>query len=1134
MLQRRRARMTGTVFVNHAEGQADMTIQELDELLRSGNSAIPKRLSYFGSQLRGTAAWKRARRGELLDLMDEIGLPHFFLTWSAADVQWDMLQRLLTAAETDGQAGTNVDDTGRNRRVNDNPALVGAFFVKRIEIFMGTIGKHGMGVKEFWVIFEWQGRGSIHAHGVVWLRDGMCPVDDVEAVIRDPHREEERQALLDFYDEYCSAWNPIGWTRDILGRMLQRPDEHPEMANPPLPLPPDLIHPCRRQFPQDDPGDLAVLANFCNRHKHCSPQTCLKRRGGEWKCKAGAPWQLCTHSTFTDEGRKPGDIAYRPARNDPLMNPYPIKADAYQCWRANMDIKPILSRHAMVQYLTKYCTKHETPSDALQDAVRNVMGRDACRSVHAFSKALVASVGDRDFTAQEVTHHLLGLPGFICSQTFQVASLSGMRKWNVEGESVQKSIWEIYIERPDTCEDVSFHTFVARWHLDRGQYREREKPVIPRIFPRIYCNSSSDDKFETWCKHQLRVHMPCRSEANLLEGRQSWVVALIDAIRQGRMPARVVAEYSRLTANAADHDEASDKSSDIDAPEEHPPRDDFMKAGDINPEYEEDAQAAQGPPFDPLEYWTMLKQDHHMADAALRDAAGFIKECKQHFKLPAVDYSDADASRLNARQRLAFVPLQKAVDDAVGTLPTATPTRMLIAGTAGTGKSFIIKCLMKYAHDRHDAEVVSRAIQLVAPTGTAAFNINGRTIHSLLALPVPLSNDLPELSPAALANLQERLDGLRLLVVDEMSMIGRRFLGALDSRLREVFPERRDEWFGGVSVALMGDFGQLPPVMDLPMYSLLPGQGLSHVGQATFAAFNQGVVLEKVERVAGDSPEQQHFRGLLSRLRNGEVTPDDWTTLMTRSVHQMSMEEQAGFKDVLMLTSTHAAEAQLNEDALRRLGVPIARMEAVNSGPGAQTLKAEDAGGLQNILRLAAGSRVMLRQNLWVEAGLTNGALGKVLGILFDPDGSQPPALPVAVLVQFDAYNGPSYLQNTPRVVPIPASTHNWMKDAKSCSRTQLPLCLAFATTIHKSQGWTRKQVSLDIGTSEHSLGITFVACSRVQALGGLCFNPTDLRACQWSRFRKINEAKGHVDRRRIDAKLQQMHADLADTFSTE
>ena len=368
-----------------------------------------------------------------------------------------------------------------------------------------------------------------------------------------------------------------------------------------------------------------------------------------------------------------------------------------------------------------------------------------------------------------------------------------------------------------------------------------------------------------------------------------------------------------------------------------------------------------------------------------------------------------------------------------------------------------------------------------------------------------------------------------MLVIDEMSMLGRRCLGAIDARLRQLFPERKQEWFGGVSVVLMGDFGQLPPVLDLPMYAKAARQGLSGAGKKVFAAFKQAIVLDKVERIAGDTPEIKLFTEVLGRLRKGKVTRDDWQFLIRRSFDNLNPDEKHSFEDAQILASTHQAEEKVNSQRLQSLPDTKVNIHAVNAGPHSNKTSTEDAGGLQNVLQLAKGARVMLRQNLWVEAGLTNGALGTVTGILYDPNGAQPPALPVVVLVTFDIYTGPSFLPDIlPQgTVPIPPQTIRWLKGQKMCTRTQVPLCLAFAVTIHKSQGWTRDKVMLDIGTSEHSLGITFVGCSRVKSPEGLCLLPSDISSNTWARFEKINKAKGHEERRNVDNALIKMHNSL-------
>ena len=92
-------------------------------------------------------------------------------------------------------------------------------------------------------------------------------------------------------------------------------------------------------------------------------------------------------------------------------------------------------------------------------------------------------------------------------------------------------------------------------------------------------------------------------------------------------------------------------------------------------------------------------------------------------------------------------------------------------------------------------------------------------------------------------------------------------------------------------------------------------------------------------------------------------------------------------------------------------------------------------------------------------------------------------------------------------------------------SRTQVPLTLAFAVTVHKCQGWTLPKVSIDVGKNEFSLGLTFVALIRVKSLSSIMLDPSDSVNSQWPRLLKINEHKGHKKRQEIDKLLQHLEA---------
>ena len=133
-----------------------------------------------------------------------------------------------------------------------------------------------------------------------------------------------------------------------------------------------------------------------------------------------------------------------------------------------------------------------------------------------------------------------------------------------------------------------------------------------------------------------------------------------------------------------------------------------------------------------------------------------------------------------------------------------------------------------------------------------------------------------------LQDLQEKLAKCHYLIVYEMSMIGRRQMGMIHSRLCQVFPGRSSQPCGGTSLILVGDFGQLPPVGDTPLYMAAAKGVLSNKGRAMYTEFGAAVVLTQVMRQAGTDPAQVRFREALLRLRNAEVT-DDWHLIMTRT-----------------------------------------------------------------------------------------------------------------------------------------------------------------------------------------------------------------------------------------------------------
>ncbi|KAM4060963.1 PIF1-like helicase [Hirsutella rhossiliensis] len=176
---------------------------------------------------------------------------------------------------------------------------------------------------------------------------------------------------------------------------------------------------------------------------------------------------------------------------------------------------------------------------------------------------------------------------------------------------------------------------------------------------------------------------------------------------------------------------------------------------------------------------------------------------------------DVEHQPLEARD--ALNPEQRIVYDTVmGHFLAQDRSQLLlhVDGGGGTGKSYLINLLSAHlqAATRGRVTPVWRA----APTGVAGNQISGTTLHSLLHLPI--NKDFRPLSAIDKAQLQKKLKDIQYLIIDEKSMLGLRMLSWIDDRLREAFPHRNEEFFGGLNILLVGDFFQLPPVLQKPLY----------------------------------------------------------------------------------------------------------------------------------------------------------------------------------------------------------------------------------------------------------------------------------------------------------------------------
>lgn len=452
----------------------------------------------------------------------------------------------------------------------------------------------------------------------------------------------------------------------------------------------------------------------------------------------------------------------------------------------------------------------------------------------------------------------------------------------------------------------------------------------------------------------------------------------------------------------------------------------------------------------------------------------------------------------NAMQRVAIaINLERMIKYKKGELPyDEPPLRLLIQGSAGVGKTFVIKGI---THVTRRLFQDNDSVMNLAPTGTASVLLpQGRTVSSITPIPrnrkvsrhrklseIPLEdNSMQKLRKLTGTGLTLKLKCLNL---DERSQYSKRDLGWSNQRFNEAVGCHKYT-FGGVPIVnFFGDLGQLGPTRDDKADLHLPANNdyeESKVGYEVYRAFNQAVILSQTMRQAAD---QVTFRDLLLRIRNGTATEEDWMNINNRSEEELSEEEQKNFchDKVITIMETWIEVNEENHRKLAEKNIPVACVRSVGCGKH-HDLEYKQCGQIVYETLLAVGSRVFLTkdQNGLANYGLNAGAMGTVISIMYDEDCA-PPEFPRVVVVEFPGYSGPPWVPQQPKWVPIPVDVGNC--DANCCFRKGLPLMPGYAIPVFESQGMTiganqpatHCRIKLSSNKIE-KLGATYTALSRV------------------------------------------------------
>lgn len=432
------------------------------------------------------------------------------------------------------------------------------------------------------------------------------------------------------------------------------------------------------------------------------------------------------------------------------------------------------------------------------------------------------------------------------------------------------------------------------------------------------------------------------------------------------------------------------------------------------------------------------------------------------------------------------------------------PIYNFLSGGAGVGKSVLLKALyqalLKFYSHKPGENPDNCQVLVCAPTGKAAYNVGGLTVHSAFNIPADQGFKFKPLDMQQLCSYQTKYKYLKMVFIDEISMVGKRMFNFINLRLQEIMGST--EPFGGVSVIAFGDLFQLKPVMDSWVFATGYNTGceLEILGPNLWKDLFSFFELTEIMRQKDDL----RFAQLLNRLREGNQVLDDIELLKERVIacdnestvklpHLFTKKKQVALYNGQVFDESDPSKKTIVEaiDSISGEMSPQMKIKILSKIP----LDASKTKGLSKYLHLAEDLPAELCINIDIRDGLTNGTPCTIKKLDFRVEGFERCSI-VWVLFNSDdignkcrkqyshLYNDSISFSWTPILEITRKFQYNYYNSFQ-ITRRQFPLTLASAKTIHKAQGCTLSSAVIHLGPPkiEH---MYYVGLSRVQNLSSL------------------------------------------------
>ena len=1093
---------------------------------------------YIFCQLRNSPAYLETRKKDIFAMIRQLSLPTWFMSLSAADTRWTdllkMLAKLNDGIDYSEKELENLSWQEKTKLVQKDPVTCSRYFDHRVQEFLNTVLKSSCEpigkLLDYFYRVEFQQRGSPHIHMLVWIEN---------APTLETNSERE---IVQFVDKYLTCNTDNEKTANLVGLQSHKHSRTCRKKGKPI---------CRFGFPLPPlPRTMLLYPLEEDVDKYKKKNTELLKAMNEYKDNVDMTFEEflenCAKMDFDDyikcirSSLKAPKVFLERKTKDMRIN---LFNEGILCaWKANLDIQIVLEPYGCASYIVGYISKSQRGMSAQLDAAAK-----EARKGNLDLKKQVRHIGNVfsncvEVSAQEAVYLDLQIPLTKCTRDivfvntsvpeeriFLLKPKAALDELPAESTDVESdNVIQRYSKRPKQLSKYCLADYVSKVDIiypkgnkvpekvndknddDQGDssssnesedsldddnsqgsdllYKTKngikyKKRKVPRIIRYVKYNKKKDP--ENYFREQLMLFVPWRNEQKDLLGSFDTYEAHYNSVQTSLIPKRNEYEH---------HIEELELARQMMEDEQREYDQTAPNAEQENREAEEEGskESEQFVYFNPSR---VVEHRHYDIGIELQSTCSVPPVETSGIMLPDDEYLTLLRS-LNLRQREFFnhiVHWIKCKDE---------PVYAFLTGGAGVGKSVVIRALYQTLYrilNLKDGENPDdKRILLCAYMGFAAFNISGQTICSAFHKKM-YQGTYNHLSADELNTFRIKYRHLKVVIIDEISMVGNMTLSFIDTRLQQLTGSKAA--FGGLSVIAVGDLYQLKPVGDF-LICLDLKAGASSLARNLWKELFTMYELVDIMRQKDDLA----FAQLLNRLRLNEMTEEDKQVLQTRVFDRDTGDYP---KDAVHLFARNFYVKKHNDNILSQLpgekfvipchdnvvsaNIPAKECQTlINSLPDDYS----KTGQLMKSLTVVVGMIVVHTANVDVEDGLTNGATGVVKQIDFRMEGTNRPSI---IWVLFDDPRVGRTTREKYRKLYNPSINTDWtpvfdvqrtfILNYKTYQRIQFPLTPASGKSVWKAEGATVDRVVVDLSQEKRIVKIPhihYVALSRVKRLKDL------------------------------------------------